>query len=101
MKDWYLYIIKCENGNLYTGITTDVERRFSEHQSNGKKAAKYLRGKKNLRLVFNKKIGSKSLALKVENSFKKLKKSQKQFFIKDNTKFEAMIDNVTDHRGAH
>ena len=94
MKTWHLYIIKCDNGNLYTGITTDVERRFSEHKSNGKKTAKYLRGRKNLRLVFNKKIGDKSLAFKVENGFKKLTKSQKQVLIKDNLKFEALINQL-------
>ena len=51
-------------GNLYTGITQDVQIRFKEHQEGGAKAAKYLKGKKPLKLVFHKKIGSRSQALK-------------------------------------
>ena len=45
MPDWYLYLIRIHNGSLYTGITTDVDRRFAEHVAGGKKAAKYFRGK--------------------------------------------------------
>ncbi|MFC1829099.1 GIY-YIG nuclease family protein, partial [Thermodesulfobacteriota bacterium] len=41
MQKWYLYIVRCCHGSLYTGIATDVERRFAEHQAN--KGAKYLR----------------------------------------------------------
>ena len=53
---WFLYLIRCKGGQLYTGIATNVERRFAEHQSG--KGSKYLRGKTPLQLVFQKKIGS-------------------------------------------
>jgi len=56
MKNWFLYVIRCKHGKLYTGITTDVERRFAEHESNDKKGAKCLRGKTPLTLVMKKKI---------------------------------------------
>ena len=71
-------------GNLYTGITRDVQRRFKEHQEGGAKAAKYLKGKKPLKLVFHKKIGSRSQALKAEAKIKKWPKEKKESLIKNN-----------------
>jgi putative endonuclease len=75
---WYLYMVRTNHGHLYTGITQDVERRFLEHQVGGKKAAKYLRGKCPLKLVFQQQIGSRSSALKAEFALKKLPKQQKE-----------------------
>ena len=81
MKNWFLYVIRCRNGRLYTGITTDVERRFAEHTSNDKKGAKCLRGKAPLTLVMKKKIGSRSMALQIEARVKKLPKIKKEMFV--------------------
>ena len=77
--EWFLYLIRCKGGQLYTGIATHVERRFAEHQSG--KGAKYLRGKAPLELVFQKKIGSRSEALKIEASIKKWPKADKEKMI--------------------
>jgi len=76
---WFLYLIRCKDGSLYTGITTDVERRFIEHQSG--KGAKYLRGKAPLTLAFQQKVGSRSAALKAEASIKQLSKADKEIII--------------------
>ena len=73
-----MYLIRCKQGRLYTGITTDVERRFLEHTSSDKKGAKCLRGKAPLTLVMKKKIGSRSLALQIEARVKKLPKIKKE-----------------------
>jgi putative endonuclease len=81
MNNWFLYLIRCKNGRLYTGITTDVERRFEEHKNNGKKGSKYLRGKAPLTLVMQKKIGNKSTALKIEEKVKNLSKIKKEMLI--------------------
>ena len=81
MNNWFLYVIRCKHGKLYTGITTDVERRFAEHTRNDKKGAKYLRGKTPLTLVMKKKIGSRSMALKIEARVKKLPKIKKEMFV--------------------
>ena len=80
---WYLYIVRTNHGHLYTGITQDVARRFLEHQEGGKKAAKYLRGKGPLKLVFQQEIGSRSSALKAEIALKKLPKQQKENLTKN------------------
>ncbi|MCU8001250.1 GIY-YIG nuclease family protein [Shewanella sp. SM101] len=74
---WYLYLVRCANGHLYTGVTTDVTRRFSEHQSGGIKSAKYLRGKGPLTLMYQEKVGTRSDALKREIAVKKLSRAQK------------------------
>ncbi|MGI2193158.1 GIY-YIG nuclease family protein [Shewanella baltica] len=74
---WYLYLVRCANGHLYTGVTTDVTRRFSEHQSGGIKSAKYLRGKGPLTLMYQEQVGSHGDALRREIAVKKLSRSQK------------------------
>ncbi|MFB2814986.1 GIY-YIG nuclease family protein [Shewanella xiamenensis] len=74
---WYLYLIRCANGHLYTGITTDVARRFNEHQSSSPKAAKYLRGKGPLTLMYQETVGSRGDALRREIAVKKLSRAQK------------------------
>ncbi|AVI65979.1 hypothetical protein CKQ84_08905 [Shewanella sp. WE21] len=74
---WYLYLVRCANGHLYTGVTTDVTRRFSEHQSGGIKSAKYLRGKGPLTLMYQEQVGTRSDALKREIAVKKLSRAQK------------------------
>lgn len=82
MNNWFLYLIRCKQGRLYTGITTDVERRFAEHAGNDdKKGSKYLRGKAPLTLVMKKRIGSRSMALKIEAKVKKLSKTKKEMLI--------------------
>jgi putative endonuclease len=74
---WYLYLVQCANSHLYTGITKDVARRFSEHQQGGMKAAKFLKGKGPLTLVYQEVVGSQSQALKRELMIKKLSRAQK------------------------
>lgn len=75
---WQVYIIRCADDSLYTGITTDVVRRLGEHGGNGKAAARYLRGKGPLRLVFTCAVGSRSLALQAEYRIKQLTKRDKE-----------------------
>lgn len=76
---WYLYILHCGDGTLYTGITTDVEKRFSQHQCG--KGAKYTRGRSPLELVYREECGSHSDALKREYAVKALKREEKMLLI--------------------
>ncbi len=94
MHTWFLYLIRCKDNSLYTGITTDIKRRFNEHQSNDRKGSKYLRGKAPLKLVLKKKIGNKSLASKVEAKVKKLPKAKKELLVKGKIKIKEIIDLV-------
>lgn len=75
-------MIRCRDGSLYTGVTTDVKRRFSEHNEQGKKSAKYLRGKGPLKLAFSALIGEKQEAYKIEHKIKRLSKIEKEKIIK-------------------
>ncbi len=82
MSDWYLYLIRCRDGTLYTGISTDVDRRFAQHQGMGSVGSKYLKGRGPLSLVFQEKLGSRSLSLKVERRVKRMSKARKEKLIK-------------------
>ncbi len=81
MSVWSLYLIRCNNESLYTGITTDVTRRFQEHKSSSLKSAKYLRGKGPLQLVFHTEIGNRSQATIAEIMVKKLSRDEKENLI--------------------
>lgn len=81
---WYLYILRCKDGSLYTGITTDVEKRLEAHQSG--KGAKYTRGRGPLALVYREECGTHSDALKREVEIKRLTREQKQVLIASNKK---------------
>ena len=72
---WHLYILRCGDGTLYTGITTDVQRRFEAHCQG--KGAKYTRGRGPLVLVYREECGSHSHALKREREIKALPREQK------------------------
>lgn len=80
LSQWSVYIIQTRLNTLYTGVTTDVDRRFKEHQGT-KKGAKYLKGKGPLTLMWQEKVGSKSDALKIEYYIKQLKRKDKSALI--------------------
>jgi len=73
---WYLYLIRCRDGSLYTGISTDVERRFAAHQAN--RGARRLRGRGPLELVYAQPLGDRSLALRVEHRIKRWRRADKE-----------------------
>ena len=78
-KRWYLYILRCGDGTLYTGITTDVEARLEMHRSG--KGAKYTRGRGPLELVYTEQCADKSEALKRELAIKALSREEKLHLI--------------------
>lgn len=73
---YYLYILKCADGTLYTGITNELERRIKEHNSPDL-GAKYTRGRRPVELLFSKPFENRAAALKEEYRIKKLSKEQK------------------------
>lgn len=76
---WYLYILRCGDGTLYTGITTDVSRRLEAHRQGV--GAKYTRGRGPLELVYQETCGSHSQALKRELEVKGLSRMEKERMI--------------------
>ena len=74
-NNWKLYILRCGDGTLYTGITTDVQSRLEAHRSG--KGAKYTRGRGPLELVYTEDCGTKGQALKRELEIKALSRPEK------------------------
>ncbi len=86
MKSWFVYVVKCSDGSLYCGITTDTSRRIHEHNFT-KKAAKYTRSRRPITLVFSSVPMSRSVAASVEAKFKKLPTHKKRALIIDDELF--------------
>ena len=72
---WFVYILRCGDGTLYTGITDDVDRRLAAHRSG--RGAKYTRGRGPLELCYTEEQPDKSAALRRELELKKLRREQK------------------------
>lgn len=81
---WYLYMLRCGDNTLYTGITTDVQRRLEAHRCG--KGAKYTRGRAPLELVYTEECASHSQALKRELKIKALKREEKERLIQKGRK---------------
>jgi len=83
-KKYYVYIVECSDGTYYTGYTTDISRRVDEHNYSTKKAAKYTRSRRPVRLLYSEEHASVSEALKREYKIKKLSKKQKITLVNTN-----------------
>ena len=79
MNMWKLYMLRCGDGSLYTGITTDVEARLAQHRAG--KGAKYTRGRGPLELVYTEECDDHSAALKRELAVKALSREEKERMI--------------------
>ena len=77
-KPYYVYMMRCEDGSLYTGMTTDPERRLAEHMARGEEGAKYTRARRVIRMDALWQTETRSQALKLEYALKQLKKAQKE-----------------------
>ena len=82
---WSIYIIRCGDNSLYTGISNDVPKRFAIHQSASTQAAKYTRNRHPLQLVFSAEIGDRSAASRAEYRIKKLSKKSKELLVTGKT----------------
>ena len=73
--NWFVYIIRCSDESLYTGITTQIDRRFNQHAT--QQGAKYFRGRQPIELVYIEIKANRSAASQREAAIKKLKRSEK------------------------
>jgi len=76
---WFVYMLRCADDSLYTGVTTDVKRRCKQH--NAGTASRYTRGRLPVRLVYEEALTSRSAALKREAAVKALSRMEKQSLI--------------------
>ena len=77
---WWVYIVQCSDKSLYTGITTDIDRRIIEHNTSNK-GAKYTRSKRPVSLVYKEQCENRSIASKREHQIKKLKRTDKLLLV--------------------
>ncbi len=80
-KQWFLYILKCCDGSLYTGITNDLARRMKQHSEGT--ASRYTRSRLPVRFLFQEPCRGKSEALRKEYAMKALTRKQKELYIKN------------------
>lgn len=85
-QNWTIYILRCSDGSLYTGITTDMERRLHEH-NHSSRAAKYTRVRRPLTLAYQESASSRAAACRREWEIKQLSATQKRRLI------SAQLDN--------
>ena len=80
-QNWIVYILECNDKTLYTGITTDLDRRVEEH-NNSDKGAKYTAARRPVKVVYSEQLDSRSSATQREMQIKSLSRDQKQNLIK-------------------
>ncbi len=85
MEAWFVYILRCNDGSLYTGVAKDVSRRVEEHNSDNQRGAKYTRARRPVSLVYQEQVASRSAAGKREYEIKQLNKSAKEQLIRTHT----------------
>ena len=81
---WFVYILRCADRSLYTGITTDVARRLQEHNGNGRLAARYTRSRRPVQLVYQEAAPSRADAARREAQIKRLQRTDKEALIRKN-----------------
>jgi predicted GIY-YIG superfamily endonuclease len=84
---WYVYMVRCSDGSLYTGITNDLEKRLRAHNS-AKDGARYTRSRRPVTLVYAEEAGSKSSASRLEYQIKRLSRSKKKRLITSTAKMK-------------
>jgi len=90
-KKWYVYIVKCKDDTLYTGITVDIERRIIEHNTSNK-GAKYTRSRRPVSLAYHETMNDRSDSSKRESAIKKLTRKNKLILISEYNKHDKGID---------
>jgi len=86
---WHLYLVRCRDGSIYTGISTDVKRRLEAHRSG--RGARYLRGRGPMELVRKIRVGSHGDALKVERKVKRMSPARKEKLIAGKIKLKDLL----------
>ena len=93
---YYTYMLRCKDNSLYTGITTDIERRLQEHKEKGDKTDKYTKRHEALKMEIAWKSESRVLASKLEYWIKTLPKSEKEELIKNSKKLKIFLSEKVD-----
>ena len=94
-----LYIVRCADDSLYTGIAADVDKRLAEHHS-GPRGAKYLRGRQPLKLEFSQAIGDRAVASRLEYRVKQLSRARKEALIAGTESLQDLAEDQVSEDGS-
>lgn len=92
-SNYSVYIVRCADGSLYTGIAIDVARRIGEHER-GRRGARYLRGRGPLKLEFAERVGDRGAATRIEHRLKRLAKPDKERLIAGERSLGNLLDSA-------
>ena len=92
-SDYSVYIVRCADGSLYTGLAIDVARRIDEHER-GRRGARYLRGRGPLKLEFAERVGDRGAATRIEQRLKRLAKPDKERLITGERSLGNLLDGA-------
>ncbi len=90
--NWFVYMLRCGNAALYTGVTTDVPRRVGEHRGRGRFGARYTRAFAPVELVYSCWVGERTLACRVEYRLKRLPRHKKVTVVSKNFSTAQLLD---------
>lgn len=90
--NWWLYVLNCDDRILYTGITTDLTRRLQQHTAG--RGAKNLRRYQRLEVVYQVQLGERSLALRAEYRFKRLRAEEKRVLVDCQPSRAALLEKL-------
>lgn len=76
--NWYVYIVRCADDSLYTGVATDLARRVNEHNTDDRLGARYTRARRPVQLVYSEVCADRSNAQQREYALRKLSRVQKE-----------------------
>ena len=91
---WSVYVVRRDDGALYTGIATDVTRRLAEHEAGEGRGAKALRGRGPLTLLLEHELGDRGLAQRVEAGIKRLSKARKEIWLHEGTLVARVLERL-------
>ena len=94
MEQWHIYLVRCRDGALYTGIAIDVARRLREHEGEEGRGAKYLRGRGPLEVALQQPVGPRGAALRVEARVKRLRKVRKEEMVRTPELLERVVQDA-------
>ncbi len=80
-ESWNVYIVRCADGSLYTGIAKNVPRRVGEHNSSSARAARYTRGRRPVTLAYRESAATRSMAGRREHQIKRMSRREKEALI--------------------
>lgn len=98
---WYLYMLRCRDGSLYTGISLDPARRCLEHNQQRSRASRYVWTRRPAQLVWQRPVANQSVALRLEYRLKRLTKVRKEQLLREDGAWQILQATIkTAPRGA-